>query len=87
MQLADALRRAVADDATMPVPVTISLGVTQLRADDGSLADVLRRADLALYRAKAAGRDRIAAQETEPVPRPHAVPEALVSGALVPALQ
>jgi diguanylate cyclase (GGDEF)-like protein len=39
--------------------VTASIGVTALGARDATLADVLRRADAALYEAKAAGRDRV----------------------------
>jgi len=35
-----------------------SFGVAQLRPDD-SLPDLMRRADIALYQAKAAGRDRV----------------------------
>lgn len=39
--------------------VTISLGVTELRPDDDALGDILRRADTALYQAKAGGRNRL----------------------------
>jgi diguanylate cyclase (GGDEF)-like protein len=39
-------------------PVTISLGLTELRAED-DLGTLLGRVDRALYRAKSAGRDRI----------------------------
>jgi diguanylate cyclase (GGDEF)-like protein len=39
-------------------PVTISIGVAELRAGE-SLDDWLKRADNALYRAKAAGRNRV----------------------------
>jgi len=38
-------------------PLTASLGVTMLDADDSG-ADLLRRADKALYAAKAGGRNR-----------------------------
>lgn len=41
--------------------VTASLGLAQLRADDADLRDVLRRADAALLRAKAAGRNTLQA--------------------------
>ncbi|MEX2240894.1 MAG: diguanylate cyclase [Burkholderiales bacterium] len=43
------------------IRVTASIGVTALGARDATLADVLRRADAALYEAKAAGRDRVVA--------------------------
>lgn len=42
-----------------PVRVTVSVGVTRLRATDGTADATLARADTALYRAKAAGRDRV----------------------------
>lgn len=48
--------------ATRTVPVTVSIGVAVRRGEDLCAADMLRRADLALYRAKAAGRNRVEAQ-------------------------
>ena len=61
---AEALRQAVASlylDRRGPVPqVTISIGVACIPADAGDLQDAVRRADAALYAAKAAGRNRIA---------------------------
>ena len=66
--LAERLRSAV---AAAPFPgvagglaITVSIGVTRVGAGDGHLDDLLRRADRALYRAKAGGRDRV---ESEPV--------------------
>jgi diguanylate cyclase (GGDEF)-like protein len=44
-------------DVAPGLKVTISLGVTAMAARDGDLPDVLKRADDALYRAKAAGRN------------------------------
>ncbi|MFZ5656300.1 MAG: diguanylate cyclase [Pseudomonadota bacterium] len=46
-------------DVAPELRVTVSLGVAALRADDGGVHDVLRRADAALYRAKAAGRNAL----------------------------
>ena len=40
--------------------LTISVGVAELRADDEDDDACLRRADAALYRAKLAGRNRVA---------------------------
>ncbi len=40
------------------VPITLSLGVTQVRAEDPNWEEVLHRADQALYRAKDAGGNR-----------------------------
>ncbi|MCU7727602.1 diguanylate cyclase [Actinoplanes sp. KI2] len=61
--LAERMRHAVADTpiptAAGPLPITISVGLTQLEPGDASLDQVLARADLALYRAKESGRNRV----------------------------
>lgn len=41
------------------IPVTVSIGVASRRAGDVSSAEMMKRADDALYRAKAAGRNRV----------------------------
>jgi diguanylate cyclase (GGDEF)-like protein len=41
------------------IVITFSIGVAESRSDDQSLDDMIRRADQALYTAKALGRDRI----------------------------
>ena len=53
--------------------VSVSIGVSQLRPedDDGSLDQVLERADEALYRAKANGRNRVELSADE-APKPPA---------------
>jgi diguanylate cyclase (GGDEF)-like protein len=43
-----------------PVPVTVSIGIGELRASHESAEDLLRAADQALYEAKAGGRDQVA---------------------------
>ena len=48
--------------ATRSIPVTVSIGVAVRHADDIDPGAMLRRADLALYRAKAAGRNRVEPQ-------------------------
>jgi two-component system, cell cycle response regulator len=48
--------------ATRSVGVTVSIGVAVRDPADVSAGDMLKRADLALYRAKAAGRNRVEAQ-------------------------
>ncbi|WP_221237071.1 diguanylate cyclase [Roseospira goensis] len=63
---AERLRSAVggmtmAVPETGPLAFTISIGVAAPHPDDETLTDVLTRADEALYRAKRAGRNRVAA--------------------------
>jgi diguanylate cyclase (GGDEF)-like protein len=61
---AEVLRAAVAEmvvNLAEPLQVTASFGVAELRDGDAALADVVRRADEALYRAKETGRDRVVA--------------------------
>ncbi|MFO1339379.1 MAG: GGDEF domain-containing protein [Burkholderiaceae bacterium] len=60
--LAERLRRAVTHEATLPglAPVTVSVGVAlSLPGGNETEAQALARADKALYRAKADGRDRV----------------------------
>lgn len=45
------------------IPCTISIGVTQLKAEDGSVDQFLNRADKALYLAKSNGRNRVEVAE------------------------
>lgn len=43
----------------LDVPVTVSIGIAQVQAEDTSLDAVFARADVALYRAKNEGRNRV----------------------------
>lgn len=58
MSVADRLRQAVAGSMRSGIQVTISIGVAQLRPGTNA-RDLLRDADLALYEAKAAGRNTL----------------------------
>jgi diguanylate cyclase (GGDEF)-like protein/PAS domain S-box-containing protein len=63
-EVAERLRREVAASAMRteteaPVSVTISIGVTTLADDSGSVDSLLRAADGALYAAKNSGRNRV----------------------------
>jgi len=71
LQLAERMREALRSSTVTvdhdQVRVTASFGVAMLRADDKEPEQLLRRADEALYAAKAAGRDCVVA---EPPPTP-----------------
>ena len=65
--VAERLRRNVAGIDPLPLgisaPVTVSVGAAVAERDDDRLADLIARADVALYQAKAAGRDRVVVDE------------------------
>ena len=42
---------------------TVSIGVAEANKEDKTIEDVLRRADRMMYKAKGAGRNRVAADE------------------------
>lgn len=71
--VAERLRQAVAE-MMVPTPdqsslsLTVSVGAASLCPDDQSLDDVVRRADRALYAAKAAGRNQVVLSEEEDLP-------------------
>jgi diguanylate cyclase (GGDEF)-like protein len=54
-----------------PAPVTLSIGVAEIATDTDTAPQLIRSADLALYRAKSAGRDQVsvgAVEVTVPAP-------------------
>jgi diguanylate cyclase (GGDEF)-like protein len=63
--MAERLRLTIAEEASpvagLMLHLRFSAGVTQLKAQDQSIEDCLRRADEAMYKAKQAGRDRVEA--------------------------
>ncbi len=66
--VAEAVRRGVADapfagPAGLPLRLTLSVGVAAARPGSDGRRDLLHRADTALYRAKQAGRDRVAVDD------------------------
>ena len=70
LALAERIRRSVAerafdDDAGPPVRQTVSIGVATWDGRE-SAEDLLHRADMALYAAKSAGRDRVWSQAAHP---------------------
>lgn len=58
-RLREEVEGMVIEAAGGPLAVTVSAGVTGLAGEDGSLDDLLKRADGALYEAKRAGRNRV----------------------------
>lgn len=63
MVVAERLRAAVAATPIIfnnqPLAITISLGITELRADIRRYEDLIKEADLALYASKKSGRNRV----------------------------
>jgi diguanylate cyclase (GGDEF)-like protein/putative nucleotidyltransferase with HDIG domain len=65
LAIAERIRSAVArrvfdfEDASEPVRVTLSLGVSSFPRDGETPSDLVHRADLAVYRAKLQGRNRV----------------------------
>jgi diguanylate cyclase (GGDEF)-like protein/PAS domain S-box-containing protein len=63
LQFAEALRRSVADSpaqsAKGSVPMTVSIGIAEFRDSDETSDNILVRADVALYKAKAKGRNSV----------------------------
>ena len=63
--VAERLRRSIAgetfaiNESAKRIDVTISIGLSSLERKGEPVADVLKRADKALYRAKAKGRNRV----------------------------
>jgi two-component system cell cycle response regulator len=63
--VAERLRRRIAADpfaiqqGARTVPVTISIGIAAMRGKDDNAANILKRADQALYQAKRDGRNRV----------------------------
>ena len=58
-RIANALRNSCFYFTTQPVRLTASFGVSEIADRDDDASAILRRADLALYRAKKDGRDRV----------------------------
>jgi diguanylate cyclase (GGDEF)-like protein len=71
---AERLRLAVASSplqlSGQTVPLSISVGVAVYQADDTSYDTLLRRADHAVYAAKAGGRNQVAMAPDAPLPSP-----------------
>jgi diguanylate cyclase (GGDEF)-like protein/PAS domain S-box-containing protein len=58
-QVQQRIAHALSLDGNQRIPLTVSIGVTSMNASDTSADSALSRSDIALYLAKARGRDRI----------------------------
>jgi diguanylate cyclase (GGDEF)-like protein/putative nucleotidyltransferase with HDIG domain len=73
MEIAERIRRAVAEErfqvetSSEPIRATISLGVAGYPKDGGDSNELIHQADLAVYRAKLQGRNRVLAASSEPL--------------------
>jgi diguanylate cyclase (GGDEF)-like protein len=64
---AERIRETIAADATSDDPVTVSIGVATFPTDAENKAELLDKADWAMYVAKRAGRDRVVAFSGETI--------------------
>src|SRR6478609_3511597 len=73
MEIAERIRRAVAEKefevetAAEPIRATVSLGVAAFPKDGVDANELIHQADLAVYRAKLQGRNRVLGASTEPL--------------------
>jgi diguanylate cyclase (GGDEF)-like protein/putative nucleotidyltransferase with HDIG domain len=73
MEIAERIRRAVAErefeveTASEPIRATVSLGVAAFPKDGVDANELIHQADLAVYRAKLQGRNRVLGASTEPL--------------------
>ncbi|HEY3541118.1 MAG TPA: diguanylate cyclase [Gaiellaceae bacterium] len=73
MEIAERIRRAVAekefevDTAAEPIRATVSIGVAGFPKDGVDANELIHQADLAVYRAKLQGRNRVLGASTEPL--------------------
>ncbi len=73
LEIAERIRRAVAErefeveTATEPIRATVSLGVAAFPKDGVDANELIHQADLAVYRAKLQGRNRVLGASTEPL--------------------
>ena len=73
LEIAERIRRAVADasfevdTAAEPIRATVCLGVASLPSDGVDANELIHQADLAVYRAKLQGRNRVVGATGEPV--------------------
>jgi diguanylate cyclase (GGDEF)-like protein/putative nucleotidyltransferase with HDIG domain len=76
LEIAERIRRAVAErqfdveTSSEPIRATVSLGVAGFPKDGGNANELIHQADLAVYRAKLQGRNRVLGASSEPLLMP-----------------
>jgi len=88
LEIADRIRRALAarrfqvETSSEPIRATISIGVAEFTTDATGADELVHEADLAVYRAKLQGRNRVVAAgpESSLLTKPHPQPLASVPG-------
>jgi diguanylate cyclase (GGDEF)-like protein/putative nucleotidyltransferase with HDIG domain len=96
-EIAERIRRAVADQrfevetSSEPIRATVSMGVAGIPKDSADANELIHQADLAVYRAKLQGRNRVLGASSEPLLIPNerkarlaAVPEVAVQSGPAP---
>jgi diguanylate cyclase (GGDEF)-like protein/putative nucleotidyltransferase with HDIG domain len=85
LEIAERLRRSVAESSfevetsVDPIHATISIGVATFPHDGASVNELIHQADLAVYRAKLQGRNRVLGASADSLQRPDERRERLVS--------
>src|SRR5207247_10933148 len=76
LEIAERIRRAVAassidvETSSEPISATVSIGVSAYPRDAADANELIHQADLAVYRAKLQGRNRVLDASTEPLVLP-----------------
>jgi diguanylate cyclase (GGDEF)-like protein len=79
-EVAERLRRAVAQVRPTGIPITISIGVSSARGRQVDYESLFKDADEALYAAKAAGRDCVVSHPAEGPLGPRSIPDVPFAG-------
>jgi diguanylate cyclase (GGDEF)-like protein/putative nucleotidyltransferase with HDIG domain len=85
VEIAERIRRAVAERAfdvetsSEPIHATVSIGVASFPRDAADANELIHQADLAVYRAKLQGRNRVLDATSEPLVMPHVRSKPLVA--------
>ena len=59
MKIAETIRESVEENSIKGVNITCSIGVSSIKFNAKSVSEILEQADIALYKSKALGRNRV----------------------------